>query len=73
MKVGDKVKVKENLPKVMRDLGFIKEEIPDFCRRFGKTTQEILPIWHDEDTNIDYATVDLCCEIPMECLEIVSE
>lgn len=42
MKVGDKVKVKENLPKVMRDLGFIKEEIPDFCRRFGKTTQEIL-------------------------------
>ena len=72
MKAGDKVRVKENLPKVMRELGFIKEEIPDFCRRFVNTTQEVFAIWHDDDTNTDYATVDLCCEIPLQCLEVIA-
>lgn len=70
IKVGDKVKVKENLPKVMRELGFIREEIPPFCRRFVNTTQEVFSIWTSDD-GTEYATVDLCCEIPTQCLEVL--
>lgn len=70
IKVGDKVRVKENLPKAMRELEFIEEEIPSFCRKFVNTEQEVFSIWTDDD-GTEYATVDLCCEIPLQCLEVI--
>lgn len=73
MKVGDKVKVKENLPKVMREIGFEESCIKRFCRQFVNTTQEIFRIWHSDESNTDYATVDSCCEIPLQCLEVIEQ
>lgn len=72
MKVGDKVLVKDNLKEVMERIGFEKECIENFVPRFVGTVQEIFSIWHSDDSDTDYATVDLCCEIPLECLEAVS-
>jgi hypothetical protein len=37
---------------------------------FAGTTQEILSVWTDADGQ-EYATVDLCCEIPVQCLELI--
>lgn len=73
MKAGGKVKVKENLPKVMRELGFDENCIKIFCRQFVNTTQEIFQIWHNGESNTDFATVDLCCEIPLQCLEVIEQ
>lgn len=71
MKIGDKVKVKENLPKEMRKLGFDESCIKRFCQQFVNTKQEIFSLWTDEDNGQKYATVDLCCEIPVQCLEVL--
>lgn len=72
MKVGDKVLVKDNLEEVMRRLKFDEECIARFVPHFRGTEQEIWEIYHNDDNDTDFATVDLCCEIPLECLEIVN-
>ena len=38
--------------------------------RFANTEQEIFDLWENDDGQ-KYATVDLCCEIPVQCLEVI--
>ena len=71
MKIGDFVKVKNNLEEEMNKIGFEKECIDSFVPNFVGTEQEIFNIWHDDDSNTDFATVDLGCEIPLQCLELI--
>lgn len=70
MKVGDKVIIKNNLEEELLKLEFDNETSKSMAKKFVGTTQKVFDLWIDEDGQ-EYATVDLCCEIPVQCLEIV--
>lgn len=70
MKVGDRVIVKDNLESELRKLTFHEETCISMAERFVETEQEVFALWTD-DNGQEYATVDLCCEIPVQCLEII--
>lgn len=69
MKVGDKVIVKDNLESELRKLTFHEETCIAMAESFVGTEQEVLALWTNNDGQ-EYATVDLCCEIPVQCLEV---
>jgi hypothetical protein len=69
MKVGDKVIVKDNLESELRRLEFYEDTCKNMSEHFVGTEQEIFALWTDDDGQ-EYATVDLCCEIPVQCLEV---
>jgi len=68
MKKGDIIIIKDNLEKVMNDLGFDPEESKRFSELYSGTQQTIFTIWADSDGQ-KYATIDLCVEIPLQCCE----
>lgn len=70
MKVGDKVFVKDNLESELRRLTFHESTCVSMAEHFTGTKQEVLALWTNEDGQ-EYATVDLCCEIPVQCLEVI--
>ncbi len=70
IKVGDTIVVKDNLAQRLQELGF-EMDIPDFCNKFVGTTQRAYAIWKDEDGK-KYVTIDMCVEIPIECVEKVT-
>ena len=70
MKVGDKVIVKNNLESELRRLTFNESTCVNMAEHFVGTEQEIFDLWKNEDGQ-EYATVDLCCEIPVQCLEVI--
>lgn len=70
MKIGDKVIVKNNLGEELRRLKFDETTCDAMEERFVGTICEIFNLWNSEDGQ-EYATVDLCCEIPVQCLEVI--
>lgn len=70
MQVGDKVIVKDNLKDELLKLTFHEETCENMAEHFTGTEQEIFALWTNEDGQ-EYATVDLCCEIPVQCLEVI--
>lgn len=63
----DKIKIKDNLTEELKKLGF--DLIPqDRMKKFEGTEQTAYDIWKDTDGQI-YVTVELCCEIPIQCCE----
>lgn len=73
MKVGDKVIVKDNLKDELKKLTFENYTCDSMQERFANTEQEIYSLWTDKDSGQEYATVDLCCEIPVQCLEVIDK
>ena len=71
MKVGNKVVVKSNLKEELLNLKFDNETSESMAKEFVGTVREVFALWTDEDSGQEYATVDLCCEIPVQCLKIV--
>jgi hypothetical protein len=55
----------------MIDLGFSKGETKAFCKRFVGTKQTVYDLWTDKASSQEYATVELCCEVPVQCCELV--
>lgn len=70
VKVGDKVKIKDNLTDELRRLTFEKSTCEIMSEAFVGTEQEVFALWKNEDGQ-EYATIDLCCEIPVQCLEVI--
>ena len=70
VKVGNKVIVKTNLEEELRKLTFDEFTCKNMAEHFVGTEQEIFALWKNEDGQ-EYATVDLCCEIPVQCLEVI--
>lgn len=70
MKIGDKVIVKNNLREELRKLKFDKTTCEAMEERFTGTICEVFNLLKSEDGQ-EYATVDLCCEIPVQCLEVI--
>ena len=71
MKIGDKVRVKDNLKEELLKLTFGEATSEGMAERFTGTEQEIFALWTDEESGQKYATIDLLCEIPVQCLEVV--
>lgn len=71
MKIGDIVIVKNNLEEELLKLKFDEITSKSMAERFVGTKQEIFQLWTDEESGQEYATVDLCCEIPVQCLRKV--
>ena len=69
MKKGDIVIVKDNLEEELIKLTFDKTTAKEMANRFVGTKQKIFSLWKDDDNEQEYATVDLCCEIPVQCLQ----
>ena len=69
MEVGDKIRIKFNLLHEMKRLEFDDDIINSFCTKYSGTIQKILAIWSDGDQ--EYVTIDLCCEVPIQCIEVV--
>ena len=67
IKKGDKIKVKDNVVSELLKLGFDSGSAKSMIV-FENTEQTALDVYEDEG-NI-YVTVELCCEIPLQCCEI---
>lgn len=66
---GSKIRIKNNLAEVMKALGMEAETIVSFCGTFMGTQRIAYDIWKDGAQ--EYVTVDLCCEMPIQCCEEV--
>jgi len=64
-KKGDKVRIKDNLPEVLTELGF---DCPHATDPLIGTMQTVYDVWFDGEQ--PYLTVDLCVEIPEQCCEL---
>lgn len=72
MNIGDKIRIKNNLEEELLNLGFTKSSSKGMQERFANTKQEVLSTWTDEDSGQKYVTVDMCCEVPIQCVEVIN-
>lgn len=72
MNIGDKIRIKNNLEEELLNLGFTKSSSKGMYERFANTEQDILSTWTDEDSGQKYVTVDMCCEVPIQCVEVIN-
>lgn len=63
------VKVNDKVVETLLKLGFEKESA-ESMKRFENTTQKVLGTWTDSDGTA-YITVEMCCELPRSCCEII--
>jgi len=69
-KINDKVLIKDNLLVELLRLEFTEETAKSFSKKFTGKKKKIYDIWTDKDSEQQYATIDLCCEVPLQCLEL---
>lgn len=70
IKNGDKIKVKNNVVSELLKLGFIETSAKSMSV-FENTEQTAYDVY--EDNGQIYVTVELCCEIPLQCCELVDK
>ena len=73
IKVGDKIRIKDNLFSELGRIGFDTEEALMFSNKWAGITCLALHIWTDDNEGERYITVALCCEIPIAACELVIE
>ena len=73
VKIGDTVRIKDNLCEELTRLEFEEGCVEMMRELIGRTYDEVFDIWEDEfdDNGQKYATVDLCVEIPLQCLDVL--
>ena len=64
--------IKDNLEEELTKLGFFDTTIKNMCNKYVNKIVKIYDTWVDKDFNQEYATIDLCVEIPVQCLEYIS-
>lgn len=67
---GDHIRILPNLQEELNKLGFHPAEARAFAARFAGTIQIVYDVWHETDEQT-YVTVELCCEVPIQCCEPV--
>lgn len=70
MRIGDKVIIRNNLREELRKLKFDETTCEAMELRLVGTICEVFGLWKSEDGQ-EYATVDLCYDIPVQCLEVI--
>lgn len=71
--IGNEVIIKDNLKKELSRLGFDDYYAEEVSNKYAGTKQKILAIWNDENLKQQYATIELCVEIPVQCLELIKK
>lgn len=71
IKAGDRIRIKENIGAVLQELGFDPGIPEEFQRKYAGTEQIAHSVWLDPGSKELYATIDLCCEIPIRCCELI--
>jgi hypothetical protein len=68
---GDKIRILKNLGEVLVELEYDARTAQNMHDRFAGTEQTAYAIWLDHigEKHTTYVTVDLCCEIPIQCCE----
>lgn len=66
IKIGDTIKISKNLNDELKRLGFAPDSLERTCNLAGKEAY-VHNIWKDSVSKQEYATVDLCVEIPIQC------
>jgi len=66
---GDHIRILPNLKEELIKLTFDPAEAKAFAARFVGTTQTAHQVWVDDGVQT-YVTVDLCCEVPIQCCEL---
>jgi hypothetical protein len=69
IQVGTQIEIKDLFPK-LRELGFGPGEAQMFHDEWNNSITKALCIWVDDDYQT-WVTVDLCCEIPIECCHVL--
>lgn len=70
IKKGDRIKI---LPNLLGELRRLKFEAPEpFAHKWGGVICTAHDLWTDADGQV-YVTVDLCCEVPIQCCEPVEQ
>lgn len=70
LKINQKVRVRENLKDELIKLGFSKYSSEKLQDKFVNTVQNIYQIWKDDEIDNQYwATIEMCVELPLQCLE----
>lgn len=64
---GNYIRIKDNLCEELEKLGFEAYYIENMRELIG-TKQKAFTIWEDTDKQ-KYVSIDLCIEIPIQCLE----
>jgi hypothetical protein len=64
---GQQIRIKDNLREVLTELRFEQFTIDRMVELFTGTEQIAHAMWFDGDQ--EYITIDLCCEIPIQCCE----
>jgi len=67
---GDKIKVKDNVVSELLKLGFDSGSAKSMSV-FENTEQTAYDVYEDEGTT--YVTVEMCCEIPIQCCEALEK
>lgn len=71
IKVGDTIRIKENLKSELRRLDFEEYIISSFAEEWTGKTCEALAVWPEDDTQEQYVTVEMCCEVPIAACELL--
>lgn len=73
--IGDDFVVKDNLLEQLAYHNFDKKEMRAFVEAFVGKTVKALDVYYDKDngTKSWWVTVDLCCEVPIVCCELIKE
>jgi hypothetical protein len=66
---GQKIRIKDNLRDILTELQFEQPTVERMAELFTGTEQTAHAIWKDEEQ--EYVTIDLCCEIPIQCCEAI--
>lgn len=67
---GDRIRIKDNLREVLLSQGFEEHTVSKMEALVG-SEQNAYAIWCDHATGDTYVTIDICCEIPLQCCERV--
>lgn len=70
IKVGDQIRIKENLMDELVRVGFKKEEMETFVKRFKGKNASALDVYQQDGEW--FVTVKLCCEIPLRACERIT-
>lgn len=65
---GSRIRILPNLQEVMNELEFEPATARAFAARFAGTEQTAYDIWTGDEGQ-RFVTVDLCCEVPIQCCE----
>lgn len=70
IEIGSTIKIKDNLGAELERLKFIPSACQGMHQKYAGTIQTVLDIWIEQDSGEEFATIDLCSEVPLSSCEL---